>query len=722
MKILYTLCVGLLLSLPIHAQLRGTVFGEKEDPLIGANIYWENTSIGVISSIQGDFDIERIKNNNKLVVSYLGYKSDTLSVFSDDKNLTIKLISAAQLDEVQVSGRQSGLVSFRSTAIQTQEISSAELCRAACCNLSESFETNPSVDVSFSDAATGAKQIRLLGLPGIYVQMINENIPSFRGLGGMYGLSYVPGTWMDGIQISKGTSSVSNGYESITGQINVEYKKPQRSDPLSFNLFAGSEGRFEANADAATFVNKNLSTMLFLHGEKDTQHIDKNEDGFMDAPQVEQYSAFNRWNYTRDGYTAQFGARGLYEERKGGQTAPNGYKIGIETVRADAFMKHGLELNEKKETSIGFIANGVFHRQESVYGIQTYNASQSSVYLNALFQTHLTDDEAHFMKAGAGFQGDVYDEEWNSLTEQTTYAIPGVFAEYTLKLLDKWVVLAGLRADYSKQEQLFYTPRLHLKYMPLEGVVMRFSVGKGYRTSNVLVENNNLLASSREFVIAPDLHQEAAWNTGVNTMFDIPIGYRTLTVSAEYYYTSFENQLIIDLDAFINKVLFYNAANSSYAHNAQIELSTELFDGFTILGAYRYNDTKLVTAGKLQAKPLMSTQRGLITASYKTSLERWQVDLTSQLNGGGRMPTPDAVTPLWDETFNPYQVYNAQITRYFKQASIYLGIENITNFTQSNAIINAGNPMSSTFDATMIWGPLHGRKIYVGLRYNLPKP
>lgn len=720
MKTFYIFLIGLLVSASMHSQIIGKVLGENKEPLIGANIYWENTNYGVLSSIDGNFEIEKMNTSDRLIISYLGYKSDTIQITYSSPYI-VQLAQVTELDEVEVSGRKSGLVTFRATPIQTQEISYSELCRAACCNLSESFETNPSVDVSYTDAATGAKQIRLLGLSGIYVQMINENIPSFRGLGSTYGLSYVPGTWMDGILISKGTSSVSNGYESITGQINVEYKKPQLADPFSVNLFGSSDGRVELNADASTKLTKNLSTMLFVHADKDFQHHDKNNDGFSDYPQVEQYSFFNRWQYANKGYTAQFGAKGLYENRRGGEMIHHGYKINIDTWRADAFMKHGFELNKEKESSIGVIANGVFHRQESIYGIQTYDASQTSLYLNAIYQSHLTDEETHLIKTGLSMEADLYEEKWNTQITETDYITPGIFGEYTLKLADKWIVLAGIRADYNKQYALFVTPRLHIKYMPINAVTLRFSIGKGYRSPNVMIENNNLLASNREFVISTPLQQEAAWNTGVNAVFDIPIGYRTVMVSTEYYYTLFDNQLVIDFDSFANKILFYNALGTSYAHNAQIEVSTEIADGLTILGAYRYNDTKSVTGGVSQLKPLMSMHRGLITASYKTSLGRWQYDITSQLNGGGRMPTPDAINPLWNKTFSAYQQYNAQVTRYFKNASVYVGIENITNFTQSNPIISASNPQSDTFDATMIWGPLHGRKFYLGLRYNLPK-
>ena len=182
------------------------------------------SSRGASTDMNGEFTLERPANADKLIVSFIGYNTDTISIASYQEYIDIVLNEGVQLAEVNVTGRKMGFQKLRSSVTNAELINSDELCRAACCNLGESFVTNPSVDVNYSDAATGAKQIKLLGLSGTYVQMLTENIPNFRGASAPYGLGYVPGPWMSSIQVSKGTSSVKNGYEALTGQINIEFK------------------------------------------------------------------------------------------------------------------------------------------------------------------------------------------------------------------------------------------------------------------------------------------------------------------------------------------------------------------------------------------------------------------------------------------------------------------------------------------------------------------
>jgi len=626
-----------------------------------------------------------------------------------------------ELEEVNVTTRRL-TTNPRTLTIQTQQINYGELCRAACCNLGESFETNPSVDVSYSDAVTGARQIKLLGLSGSYVQMLTEKVPNFRGLAAPYGLSYVPGSWMESIQISKGTSSVVDGYESITGQINVEYKKPQDSDRLSVNLFGSSAMRFEANADAAFVLNPKLSTMLFTHYSNDSREHDGNNDGFMDMPKTQQVNLFNRWYYKTDRFISQLGVRFLSEERNSGQmsnlNAPYElYRIGIRTNRFEAFAKEGLILDPKKNTSFGLILSGSYHDQDAFYGRTTYDAAQSNFYANLIYQTEFTP--VHHFKAGTSLNADIFREKLNGQNYDMDEIVPGIFGEYTFRLKKKLVAMAGVRGDFHNEEGFFVTPRVHLKYDPFEFLHFRGSIGKGCRTAHVLAENNYLLASSRAIIIANDLKRENAWNYGVSATAYIPVTKeKNITLVGELYRTDFVNQVVMDLDSDPHAVKFHNLDGASYSNNYQLEATYEFFNGFTTTAAYRITDAKVTIDGKLREKPLTSRYKGLLTMGYQTPLKKWQFDFTTQLNGGGRMPDPDPVNPLWEKEFGAYPVFNAQITRYFRTWSVYLGSENILNYTQGNPIIAANDPWGSDFDGSMIWGPVHGRKIYAGLRWS----
>ena len=734
MKYIFLIFFSLLLY-PVQAKVRGVVKDSAGEPLPGANVAWVNTKIFTVTAEDGSFSVDKPKNSETLVISYIGFENDTIHVDSENVKLEIVLREGLSLGEVNVVRRRFGTTKLRSSAMNVDIISNAELSRAACCNLGESFVTNPSVDVSYSDAATGAKQIKLLGLSGTYVQMMTENIPNYRGAAAPYGLGYVPGPWMQSIQVSKGSSSVKNGYESITGQINVEFKKPQlpEADWVSANLFASSTGRYEANADATLKLSKRWSTSLLAHYENETMAHDANHDGFADIPRVEQYNLWNRWAYMGDHYVFQAGIKALSEWRNSGQVNHGGnpgqelYKIGIDTRRYEAFTKNAYIFNKEKNTNLALILQGTFHNQDAVYGHKLYDVDQTNVYASLLFETEFS--KRHSLSTGLSFNYDGYDQRYRltndvelpRLKSFEKESVPGAYVQYTYNLEDKLILMGGIRGDYSSMHGFFVTPRAHVKYNPNEFVNFRLSAGKGYRTNHVLAENNYLLASSRKVRIAGDLDQEEAWNYGASISSYIPLFGKTLNLNAEYYYTDFLKQVVVDMDTDPHEIAFYNLNGRSYSHVFQVEANYPLFKGFTLTAAYRFTDAKTTYNGELKKRPLTSRYKGLVTASYKTPLEIWQFDATLQLNGGGRMPSRYILedgTPSWSARYGSFEQLSVQITRYFRRWSIYVGGENLTNFKQKNPIIDAANPWGENFDSTMIWGPVHGAKAYIGIRFN----
>ena len=714
-------------------EIKGHVYDENNQPIIGANVYWEGTQTGTSTDLDGFFELEQKENAEKLVVSYIGYSPTVVSVNNSSEPLRIVLNGEVALDEIVVSERKMGTIASRISVLQTQKITYDELCRAACCNLAESFETNPSVDVSYADAATGARQIKLLGLSGTYVQMLTENYPNFRGASSLYGLDYVPGAWMESIQVSKGTSSVKNGYEALAGQINVEFKKPPTADIFSTTLFASDAGRYEANADASWHVNENVSTGLLVHYSNDKKQHDGNDDGFLDTPLKEQVNLMNRWAHNAGNYVAQYGVRYLHENRIGGQATKHHdfvdpYKVDLNTNRIEGYTKQAYIIDKDKVESVALILSGSYHEQKSKYDRTPYNVYQNNVYASLMYEKEFSP--AHSLSTGLSLNYDGFNENLEQNQVRTIFdrneVVPGAYAQYTYNLNDKLILLAGIRADHSSIYDFFVTPRMHVKYNPFDWFHVRASAGKGFRTANVLAENNFLLSSSRKMVIADNLDQEEAWNTGLNLSFYIPLFGKELTLNGEWYYTNFLKQVVVDMDSDPHAVRFYNLDGKSYSNSFQIEATYPFFRGFTLTAAYRYTDAKTdyqnaqgVTT-RLK-KPLVSDYKGLATASYQTPLKKWQFDLTGQFNGGGRMPTPDATNPLWKEKFKAYTVVNAQVTKYFKNWSVYVGAENLFDYTQSNPIIDAENPRGENFDGSMVWGPVHGRKIYAGLRFNISR-
>lgn len=625
-----------------------------------------------------------------------------------------------ELREVTVTAN--GVDRVRASAVgNTEIISSKELLRAACCNLGESFTTNPSVDVNYADAATGARQIRLLGLSGTYVQMLTENIPNYRGLATPFALGYIPGPWMQSIQVSKGASSVKNGHESITGQINVEFKKPQATPFADANLYYNTKGKLEANLGGNLQLSKRWSTALLGHYEMPGKAHDANGDGFADMPKIKQGLLQSRWAWMGDYYIFQASVKGLKEHREGGQLAHHSpltthpYLIDITNERYEAFVKNAYIFNEEHASNVALILSGSLHHADAEYGQKSYHADQRNGYASLMFETDFS--EHHSLSTGVSLNYDY-------LSEFPSETTPGLYAQYTYKLGERLVVMGGLRWDHSSIYGGFLTPRMHLKYSPNGFLTLRGSIGKGWRTVHPLAENHYLLASGRHVVVDPDLDQEEAWNYGLSAALSIPVGEKKLELNAEYYYTTFLHQAVIDFDADPHTVRFSNLNGESYSHTWQAEASYPLFEGFTLTATYRRSNVKSTYGGVLNEKPLTNKYKGLVTASYAPGLGKWQFDVTLQLNGGGRMPTPYATAdgfPSWPARYKGYEQLSAQITRFFRFWSIYVGGENITNFKQKNPVIGADDPWGPNFDSTMIWGPVHGTIGYIGIRLNWNK-
>jgi outer membrane receptor for ferrienterochelin and colicin len=719
----------------LSAQTVSGIVSEKVNgalsPLPAVNIRWAGSQIGTTSDAEGKYELLKPAYYSKLVFSFVGYRTDTIEISEPRTGMDVTMVPGQNIEEVRIVQRNTGAHIDRLDPILTEKITYAELCKAACCNLAESFTTNASVDAYYSNAVTGAKQIRLLGLDGIYVQLLTENIPTMRGIASAYGLTYVPGPWMEGIMISKGTSSVKNGYESIAGQINVEYLKPVNSDKLLLNLFLSDAGRTEANFTTSVKLNKNLSTLVMGHFSNDQKKEDHNMDGFLDEPLYRQYNLLNRWYYSNENIRMHVGFRLLTEDRYSGQTTfskdsvrdiDHPYGIGVMTKRAEGFLKLGYVFNNKMNSSFGSINSVSWHEQGSFYGIRDYTGSQFNYYLNLMYETNVVN-EKHKLVSGLSFNLDNYTETTDAIGSQREERVPGVYTEYSYKPTEHFNLLAGVRADYHNLYGLMFTPRLHSRFDIDGHTHFRFSVGKGYRSPMILAENNHFLANSRNIIIEDGLKQEEAWNYGVNVTHYVPVGRQPMSISLEAYRTDFLEQVIVDLDTETDAVRFSNLRGRSFSNNVQLEIGSQFLRGLETKFAFRLTDVRYDLNQQLVTKPLVSRYKGLIVASYQTPLKKWQFDVTWQLNGPGRIPsTASNPEPFrMEETFDAYQVINLQITKYFKTWEVYVGAENLTDFRQMHAVIGGDQPFDEYFDSSLIWGPLHGRKLYLGFRYRIAR-
>lgn len=652
---------------------------------------------------------------------YVFAQSDTISYDVDD----------FVLDELVVRSKGTSKLNFG--ASNSELITAVELTRAACCNLGESFSTNPSVDVNYSDAATGAKQIRLLGLSGTYVQMLTENVPGFRGVASPYALDYLPGPWIQSIQVSKGASSVKNGFESITGQINIEIKKPQLDKSLNINSYFDSDGRLEVNASGNLHLGPKWSGGILLHATNSFWVHDGDDDGFVDMPKIQRISLINRWAYLGEKYVFQISAKGLLERRQSGQIGnhfshiPNPYVIDIHSKRLELFTKNAFIIEKESDTNVALILSADLQDLSSSFGLKFYDALQYDSYSSLMFEKKWM--EKHSFSAGLSFQYDDYRQHYrlvpfgeigDVLRDYSHEGVTGLYGQYTFNYEDKVLMMGGLRYDYSSLYGSFVTPRIHLRFNPYEILSFHASAGTGRRSPHPMAEFNYLLASSRNFILPEKLRMEVGTNAGIGFTWSPQIGENNLTVSGEYYYTRFKHQLTADLNH--PYLVVISADSKGFSHNFQIEISIDPFEDMSVTAAYRYTDLRVNYGEGYVLKPLTSSQRGLLTVGYRPFMGKWQFDATLSVNGGGHMPTPYPIADgklSWSETYPAFCRLNLQVTRNFRHWSVYLGGENLTNYRQKNPIMDAGDPWGPDFDATMVWGPLTGAMAYIGVRVNL---
>jgi len=726
----------------MNAQIKGKVveLSQKGDTTVlpGVVVVWNKTAIAATSDESGNFSLPVSHETDQLILSAVGYASDTITVRDTSRFMLLVLKSGISLNEVEVVYYSSGTEVSYLNPIKVETLNERSLMKAACCNLSESFETNPSIDVNFADAASGAKQIQMLGLSGQYAQITKENMPYLRGLASNYGLTFIPGTWIQSIQLSKGAGSVVNGYESFTGQINTELQNPEHSDKLNFNAYVNENGRNEYNLNLSQRMTKKLSVGLLSHVSFNPLVQDLNHDGFADIPTGRQYNFMNKYAYNSGkGFEAQLGGGYLKDERDGGQFAKTIsnyndstplYKIGINNEKWELYSKTGYVFAKRPGTSMGLQLSYLDHDQHNFYGNNTYSGLQRTFYANYIFQGILkTTDNTY--KVGSSFMNDQVSENFNTLDYHRNERVAGMFAEYAHSYKEKFNMVAGLRADYHNYYGLFFTPRLHLRYAFTPRSVLRLSGGRALRTANIFTDNAYLMASSRVWNIESGdsklpygLKPEIGWNYGINFTQKFRINYREAYITLDAYRTDFENQVVVDMDHNPQQVAIYNLHGPSYSNTLQFEFNMEPRKRLFVKTAYRYVDTKVNYHEGLLQRPMVSKHRAFINLSYETRNNHWQFDLTTQFNGPKRLPMTGTNPAEYQRSDNSPAYFNllSQITYLtkIKQAdfNLYLGVENLLNYKQNNPIVANDLPFSKYFDASMVWGPIYGRMLYMGLR------
>lgn len=739
------LLILFIVAVNIQAQetISGKVLDDQNLPLPGASVYWANTSISVSTIEDGTFKIVYSEENTQLVISYIGFETDTITVNSP-KYIThaLKPSGGSELDEVTVEKTRKSLERSNFETANVTKMSSKELLKAACCNIAESFETNPSIDVNFSDALTGTRQIKMLGLTSPYLLIAEENIPAVRGASQAYGLSFVPGTWVESIQITKGAGPVINGYESISGQINYELLKPVDDIPFFLNAYGSTGGRFELNTHINKKVSDKWSSTLFVHGNARVAKNDMNDDGFLDNPLAKQINVMNRWQYNdaEKGWVSFLNARYMRDEKQTGQLdfdpdrdklTTNYWGSEIITDKLDLSGKLGYVFPDMPFQSVGLQAAYNWHKQDSYFGLNQYDIDQKSFYSNLIFSSIISNTLNKF-STGLNFTYDNYDEFVNTTDVGRIDNSVGAFFEYTYDNNYDFSAVLGGRVDVHNRLGTFFTPRLHLRYNPWKETVIRASAGRGKRAANIFAENQKYFGSSRQLQVLNNggkvygLDPEIAWNYGLSFTQCFTVFNKNTQFIVDFYRTDFENRAVVDVYGSPQQVSFYNLENGSSANSLQVELNYEITRHFNIRTAYKYYDVKTDYLSGTEDMPLQAKNRFFANIGYETHIieggKQWKFDFTYNWLDKQRLPNTASNPAQYQmgEYSPAFSLMNAQITRTFSSVfEVYVGGENIGNYRQDRAIIGADDPFGSYFDTSLVYAPVFGQMYYAGLRFKI---
>lgn len=732
-NLILTACCVLFLG-TVNAQVKGIIYGSDKKgktPIYGAKVRLLHAKTGAVTDEDGKFEIVLPRElPDTMVFTAMGYYPDTIVVDKKDRFISFEVVlySDQLLPEIVISVKKGTHTISRLKTLQVEEIGEGELRKAACCNLSESFETNASVDVNITDAVSGAKKIMMMGLDGVYTQIQMENIPYLRGLESSYGLNSMPGTWIQSIQITKGTGNVVNGYESMAGLVNLELKKPHDMESLYLNAYVNRMGRTELNFNSGFHLNKKWTSGWFAHASSHPIEMDWNNDGFRDMPNGYNTAVLNRYHYEGKKMEAQFGVNAYLDYKEGGQVNAirNGisdfYNVIIDSKHIDAFAKTGFFM-KKPGHSIGVVYNAKYQTVDATFGLRSFTGTETRGYINAIYDG-IIGTTIHKYKFGvSGVYSDITQKiQQDSLQNDRLEIVPGVFGEYTYSGI-RLSAVVGARGDYHNLFGFQFSPRVHLKYLLTEYTDLRFTVGKGWRVPNYMIDNISLLATSRSWVAPDTIMPEVSWNIGGSIVHEFKMFKQKANITLDFYHTNFENQLIVDRDEDVNMIVFRNLQNGSYSNSFQAELSFSPSRTIDLRFAYKYLDVKAKYGGVMQQKVMIPKHRGFFNFGYKTRNKKWEYDLTCSVFGESRLPMvalPDS-TLSTDNFSSVFPMLSSQITYVYKRWDFYLGGENLLNYTQKNPIINSSNPFSSTFNGTRIWAPVYGINVYAGIRFKIER-
>jgi len=652
------------------------------------------------------------------------------------------------LEEVQID-MDPGISLSKKSVLSKELISEVELRKAACCDLSESFETNASISASFTDAVTGTRQIRLLGLEGPYALYTRGNLQTMGGLSSVLGLALIPGAWIQSIQLTKGPGSVVNGASAMSGQINYELRPSFTKEKAHFNLFAGP-GRFEQNAIYTWKQTPRLSSNIMVHGRQQLFRWDGNNDGYLDAPLSNHIFVQNAWKHNGKNSEAQFGIKASTIKNIGGSTL-YGYPTlvpiwshELKTNRYELWAKRGYFLDGGINRSIGTQFSATYQDLDSYFGNRLFTGKERRLYGNLILQDNIFNTR-HTLKGGLDANSFSISQQMWENDGSYDGLCTGVYGEYSYVNSpdgEGFSMILGQRIDVLRHYLPFYVPRLHLKYNSGPWA-FRGQASRSWRIPTLGAEYMGYMANNRTAVflgngggpIIETIEKSNTYGIGVNWSKDVL--FKEMQWYADVFYTQFANKVVFDFDGSTDTLLIGSPGGaypniqerilySPYSISAQVGGQYELFHRTMIKVSYRYQDVKqrdltaFYASGAIEdyfrLEEVILNVPHLIYGGLSYSGRRGLgFELNATYNSSQRLPTIG-----YAKRSPAFTMLNAQFSKKGRAyGQIYVGFQNLLNVRQLNPIVGGDLPFDGNFDASIVWGPIMGRQVYAGWRYDL---
>ncbi|NOT36636.1 MAG: TonB-dependent receptor [Saprospiraceae bacterium] len=730
----------LFLNSLIYSQIvTGTVVDSKNQGLEGVMVFFLNTTVGTRTLKDGSFVIEKPNNENRLVIRYLGFKEDTLILKDDQTQLFLQLKEGVDLQDVTITGTRSSHSFSLLNPQNVETLTSKEFRKAACCSLAESFQTSNTVDLAYSNAVVGNREIQFLGLRGMYTQQLVENRPVFTGILNTFGYDFIPGTWLDQINIQKGASSALHGAQSMTGAINTGLKKPDLDYPVYVNGYADYHGRFEGNLH----LNKSWSDFdhsgIYLHASRHSGFRDHNKDGFFDDAKNNLLNGMIKNTFFGTSWEGMVNAQALHNTRSGGEVNDQGkYSFQQTITHTNLSGNLGYVGFENPSQSTGSIYDLAFSELYGSFGTEHQFSNKEKRGLIQFIYSHAFSDDKHKITVGPAL---TYNEAHEKLTGLNNFdhhykeITPGIFADYDIKFgemecddLKRWIISTSHRLEYIKSSKLFWTPRASLRYNIDEEWTTRLSIGRGYRFFRLVSDQLSLLTTNRMWIINDLPEYESSWNYGLNLVGKPTIFNKAAELNFDFYVTRFEEQLVLDLDADIPTrplAIFSSLNGDSRAVVLSGTFSYPITNQITAKTGLRYQDTKQTNSTGFRDQVMIPKWRGLLSIDFESTDKKWLCNFATHYIGKMRLPDktyyPGDLIHDHREYSKPYFHLQAQANYTYQLWEFYVGCENITNYTQHQAIIDPLNSSGPFFNASEIYAPINGIKPYIGFKYRIEK-